>query len=145
MGIIPLLRWKMSLWNSVVILVCLRMVLASSADVPTWKCQCGENGVFARFGASITLIGAKTTVHHNCTKGRSHCYGLTVEGSPSTIQLVSPLTKEEVSVDNGGFCKFIKATGGVASGNWGGKWGADLHQTKTIGVDPPTNNCCVCC
>jgi hypothetical protein len=107
--------------------------------------QCGENGVFARFGASITLIGAKTTVHHNCTKGRSHCYGLTVEGSPSTIQLVSPLTKEEVSVDNGGFCKFIKATGGVASGNWGGKWGADLHQTKTIGVDPPTNNCCVCC
>tara|TARA_B110000858_G_scaffold16654_1_gene16816 strand:- start:168 stop:779 length:612 start_codon:yes stop_codon:yes gene_type:complete len=34
----PLLRWTMSLWNSVVVMVWLRLVLASSADVPTWKC-----------------------------------------------------------------------------------------------------------
>ena len=31
--------------------------------------QCGRSGVAASDGASITLIGAKTTVHHNCTEG----------------------------------------------------------------------------
>ena len=40
--------------------------------------------------------------------------------SSSTIQLVSPLTKEQVSTDNGG------------GGNWGAEYGADLHQIKTI-------------
>jgi hypothetical protein len=70
--------------------------------------QCGWSGVSASDGASITLIGAKTTVHHNCTAGGSHDYGLKVYGSSSsTIQLVSPLTKEQVSLDNGG------------GGNWG--------------------------
>ena len=39
---IPLLRWKMSLWNSVVSVVWLRRVLASSEDVPTWKCANAE-------------------------------------------------------------------------------------------------------
>ena len=65
--------------------------------------QCEWGGVFACRGASITLIGAKTTVHHNSTRGYSNQYGLTVYGSSSaTIQLVSPLTKEQVSLDNGG-------------------------------------------
>ena len=71
--------------------------------------HCGGSGVDAYDGASITLIGAKTKVHDNCTKGNSSSYGLAVHGSssfssiaPSTIQLVSPLTKEEVSTDNGG-------------------------------------------
>ena len=54
--------------------------------------QCGMSGVVASNGASITLIGAKTTVHHNCTKGDSDDYGLKVAGSTSSIQLVSPLT-----------------------------------------------------
>jgi hypothetical protein len=53
--------------------------------------QCGWSGVSADDGASIALIGAKTTVHHNCTKGRSDTYGLAVYGASSTIQLVSPL------------------------------------------------------
>jgi hypothetical protein len=83
--------------------------------------QCGESGVGAYEGASITLIGAKTTVHHNSTKGRSDCYGLQVyASSSSTIQLVSPLTKEQVSLDNGG------------GGNWGAECGGDIHQIKTI-------------
>jgi hypothetical protein len=84
--------------------------------------QCGQSGVVASIGASITLIGAKTTVHHNCTKGLSHYYGLLVSSSSSsTIQLVAPLTKEQVSVDNGG------------GGNWGAiGYGGDINQIKTI-------------
>jgi hypothetical protein len=83
--------------------------------------QCGMSGVAASRGASITLIGAKTTVHHNCTKGYSTLYGLIVFGSSSsTIQLVSPLTKEQVSLDNGG------------GGNWGAPYGGDINQIKTI-------------
>ena len=82
--------------------------------------QCGWSGVVASIGASITLIGAKTTVHHNCTQGRGHHYGLNASfSSLSTIQLVSPLTKEQVAVDNGG------------GGNWGANGGV-LHQIKTI-------------
>jgi hypothetical protein len=82
--------------------------------------QCGYSGVSAYNGASITLIGAKTTVHHNSTIGVSGTYGLGVYNSPfSTIQLVSPLTKEQISLDNGG------------SGNWGA-YNADINQIKTI-------------
>ena len=83
--------------------------------------QCGWSGVIAADGASITLVGAKTTVHHNCTQGDSDYYGLQVNDSSScTIQLVSPLAKEQVSHDNGG------------GGNWGARWGGDLNQIKTI-------------
>jgi hypothetical protein len=85
--------------------------------------QCGCSGVLASEGGSITLIGAKTVVHHNCTKGNSDGdeYGLKVEdSSSSTIQLVSPLTKKHVSIDNGG------------GGNWGAEDGGDIHQIKTI-------------
>ena len=110
-----LLRWKMSSWNIVVLLVWLQRVLKSSVD-------CGGCGVVAEWVGSITLIGAKMTVHHNCTYGRSWCYGLYVWGSSSTIQLVSPLTKEQVAIDNGG------------GGNWGTDeaWGGDISQIKTI-------------
>ena len=77
--------------------------------------QCEWSGVGADDGASIILIGAKTTVHHNCTKGESDDYGLKVfRSSSSTIQLVPPLKKEQVATDNGG------------GGNWGG--GADINQ-----------------
>jgi hypothetical protein len=72
--------------------------------------QCGLSGVLATNGASITLIGAKTTVHHNCTTRTIPAYGLTVMDYYSTIQLVSPLTKEQVSLDNSG------------GANWGGSY-----------------------
>jgi hypothetical protein len=53
--------------------------------------HCGCSGVCASNGASITLIGAKTTVHHNCTRGDSRLWGLQVFGSSSsTIHLLSP-------------------------------------------------------
>jgi nascent polypeptide-associated complex subunit alpha len=92
--------------------------------------KCGGSGVGASGGASITLIGAKTTVHHNCTMGGSDEYGLKVYGldvyssfsvfaCASTIQLVSPLTKEDVSINNGG------------GGNWGAVNGGDINQIKT--------------
>ena len=135
-------------------------------------CQCGEDGVSASDGASVTLIGAKTAVHHNCTRlwmwevsklackrrtadeqkrmeeickqilGKQYnvcslngltimciertqvegCqYGLDVTGSSSsTIQLVFPLTKEQVAIDNGG------------AGNWGARCGGDINQIKTV-------------
>ena len=88
-----------------------------------WR-ECRIVGRFADAfnGGSITLIGAKTTVHHNNTDGDSDEYGLKVVGSSSaTIQLVSPLTKEHVSIDNAG------------GGNWGADMGdADINQIKTI-------------
>ena len=86
--------------------------------------QCGNSGVCADGGGSITLIGSKTTVHDNCTKGFIDTYGLVVGSSPSsTIQLVSPLTKETVSINNGG------------GGNWGAASGADVNNLiKTIDV-----------
>ena len=83
-------------------------------------CQCGMSGVVAEFGGSITLIGDKTKVHDNCTKGKSGAYGLKVYNANTTIQLVSPLTKEQVSTDNGG------------GDNWGAVFGGDINQIKTI-------------
>ena len=81
--------------------------------------QCELSGMLAYRGASITLIGAKTTVHNNCTKGDSDRYGLHVGGN-STIQLVYPLTKEGVSVGN------------VGGGDYGAGGDADINQIKTI-------------
>jgi hypothetical protein len=83
--------------------------------------QCGQSGVLAYMGGSITLVGAKTMVHHNCTKGGSDSFGLGVYGfSSPTIQLVSPLTKKQVAKNNGG------------GGNWGAKYGGNINQIKTI-------------
>ena len=82
--------------------------------------QCPLSGITASHGASITLIGAKTSVHNNCTDEWSDDYGLKVRRSSSTIQLVHPLTKNIVSTDNAG------------GGNWGATFGGDIHQIKTI-------------
>jgi hypothetical protein len=90
--------------------------------------QCGFSGVSVSYYGSITLIGAKTTVHHNCTigrrdstTGRHEDYGLKVKQcSSATIQLVSPLTKEQVSLDNGG------------GGNWGVVYPAKIKQIRSI-------------
>ena len=79
-------------------------------------------------GGSITLIGQNTAVYDNSTKGDKDQFGLRVSDSPSsTIQLVHPLTKEDVSTDNKG------------GGNWGAddsgandSGDADINQIKTI-------------
>jgi hypothetical protein len=94
--------------------------------------QCGLSGVAVAKGASITLIGAKTMVHHNCTDGMDWSYGMTVIDSCSTIQLVSPLTKEKVAIDNGG------------GGNWGAYRGGDLNQIKTIAATTTSSSSVPC-
>ncbi len=83
--------------------------------------QCRGSGVVAATGASITLIGAKTSVHNNCTNLGRNDYGLKVYNfNSSTIQLVFPLTKQTVSKNNGG------------GGNWGAYLGAEVNLIKTI-------------
>ena len=94
-------------------------VVARCTNVEVRKCAL--SGITASHGGSIRLVGAKTTVHHNCTDGWSDDYGLKVRrSSSSTIQLVHPLTKNIVSTDNAG------------GGNWGATYGGDIHQIKTI-------------
>ena len=85
--------------------------------------QCGKSGVLAGKGGSMTLIGAKTKVHENCTTRnysvyRRHC-GLTLVGL-STIHLVSPLTREIVSINN------------TLGHNWGARKGGNIDQIKTV-------------
>ena len=82
--------------------------------------QCSESGVYAYNGGSITLMDAKTTVHHNNTSGDSYEFGLYLEGTNSKIQLVHPLTKESVATNNQG------------GGNWGAYDGADSNGIHTI-------------
>ena len=50
------------------------------------------------YGGLMTIDGNATTIHHNCTYGG--CYGLSTSSS-SSIHLVSPLTKEMISTNNG--------------------------------------------
>jgi len=118
--------------DDVLVEKCVYGVLATGTGV-VGRCtnvevrQCKWSGVVARMGASITLVGPKTTVHHNCTRGDSNDYGLKVSFSASsTIQLVSPLTKKQVSTDNGG------------GGNWGAAYGdGDINSIKTISQEAP--------
>jgi hypothetical protein len=66
-----------------------------------------ESGVIVLDGL-IKMNGSGTSIHNNVTSGSRHCYGLYTNSS-SSIHLVSPLTKESVSINNGG------------GGNFGGK------------------------
>ena len=52
-------------------------------------------------GGLMTIDGNGTTIYHNCTDG-SWCYGLHTYDSSSSIHLVSPLTIETISKNNGG-------------------------------------------
>jgi Skp family chaperone for outer membrane proteins len=53
-------------------------------------------------GGLITMMGSGTSIHNNGTSGNSSYYGLCTWNSSSSIHLVSPLTKESVSINNGG-------------------------------------------
>jgi len=86
-------------------------VEAYGADISCDDLQvvgCGGSGVYASINATITLSGQGTSIQGNVTKGESYSYGLYAYNSSSNIQLVLPLTKEEISTNNGG------------GGNWGG-------------------------
>ena len=60
-----------------------------------------NNGVYVQ-GGLITMNGSGTSIHNNVTGGDSDYYGLRTWDSSSSIHLVSPLTKESVSINNGG-------------------------------------------
>ena len=87
---------------------------ATGADITCDDLQvmgCGESGVCAGANATITLSGQSTSIQGNVTRGYSWeygCYGLEAYSSSSSIHLVHPLTKEQISKKNGG------------GGNWGG-------------------------
>ena len=87
-------------------------VAASGADITCDDLQvvgCGYSGVRAYNNATITLSGHGTSIQGNGTKGHSDYYGLHAYSSSSFIHLVHPLTKEQISKNNGG------------GGNWGGE------------------------
>jgi len=88
-------------------------------------CQCRQSGMVASNGGSITIMGTKTTctVHDNC-KRHKYDYGLQVSSRGSKIYLISPLTKEIVSINNGG--------GGNYGVSHGGSGDGDIDQIKTV-------------
>jgi hypothetical protein len=60
-----------------------------------------RSGVISVLGGLITMKGSGTSIHNNVTGGDSRQYGLCTSSSAS-IHLVSPLTKENISINNGG-------------------------------------------
>ena len=86
-------------------------VYANGADISCDDLQvvgCGMSGVYAYTKSTITLSGQGTSIQENGTNGENYHYGLKAHTSSSNIQLVLPLTKEQISTNNGG------------GGNWGG-------------------------
>ena len=98
---------------------------------------CGKSGVVANYKAIITLSGEGTSIQGNGLLrpedvephfnyryriGYRIYYGLHANGSSSKLQLVVPLTKEQVSTNNGG------------GGNWGGDKGSTIDQVDNDGV-----------
>ena len=99
-------------------------VLAHGVDVTCNDLQvigCGLSGVYADRNSSITLSGEGTSIVGNVTKGISRCLGLDAVSGRSKIQLVAPLTKEDISKNNGG------------GGNWGGK--GTIEQVRSLSYD----------
>ena len=87
-------------------------VIAYGADITCDDLQvigCGKSGVCAYNIATITLSGHGTSIQGNVTTGDSSSYGLNARSSSSSIHLVPPLTKKQISKKNGG------------GGNWGGR------------------------
>ena len=80
-------------------------VLANSGIISCDDLQvvgCGESGVIATNSATITLSGQGTSIQRNVTRGNIYHYGLYTDSSSDHIHLVHPLTKEEISTNNGG-------------------------------------------
>ena len=70
--------------------------------------------------ATITLSGQGTSIQRNGTKGISDDYGLDAFSYSDNIHLVHPLTKEQISTNNGG------------GRNWGGS--GTIEQVDHDGV-----------
>ena len=69
---------------------------------------CGHSGVVVCSGGTVKLSGETTRIEGNVTNGNSNHYGLTARHSSSKIQIVTPLTKDTISINN------------VGGRNWGG-------------------------
>ena len=71
---------------------------------------CGYSGVLAQNSGTVKLSGENTRIEGNVTSGDSNHYGLHTYAynASSKIQIVTPLTKDTISINNGG------------GGNWGG-------------------------
>jgi parallel beta-helix repeat protein len=78
-----------------------------------------ESGLKVVYGGLMTIDGDGTSIHHNCTDGHSRSYGLdTGIYLPGSIHLVSSLTIETISKNNGGsFLNYLFGGGN----NYGGK------------------------
>ena len=74
--------------------------------------QCRFSGFVAYDGSCITLRGERTSVTENATDENGAGYGLDACGSSSVITLISPLTKERVSRNNGGGRNWKTENGG---------------------------------
>jgi hypothetical protein len=61
-----------------------------------------QSGLTVWGGGLMTIDGNGTTIHHNCTDGRSGDYGLDTGSTSSSIHLASSLTIETISKNNGG-------------------------------------------
>ena len=94
-------------------------VCAKGADISCEDIQVVGSGLSGMIvqNATITLSGQGTSIHGNVTTGMSDDYGLKtyailrrfgVTYDSSNIHLVFPLSKEQISTNNGG------------GGNWGG-------------------------
>ena len=85
-------------------------MVANGADITCDDLQvigCGGSGVCASYGGTVKLSGETTRIEGNVTRTSNH-YGLWAYQSSSTIQIVTPLTKDTISFSNSG------------GGNWGG-------------------------
>jgi len=63
---------------------------------------CTHSGVLAQYGGTVKLSGENTRIEGNVTSGDSGSYGLWARYSSSKIQIVTPLTKDTISINNGG-------------------------------------------
>ena len=69
------------------------------------NCQvtnCWMSGISPNWESTIEIEGEESRINNNCTKRKRGHYGLYANDLSSSIHLLSPLTKEDVSTNNNG-------------------------------------------
>ena len=82
--------------------------------------QCGGSGIFCMENALVEVEGRRTVVQGNVTDRASNQYGLRTQYDTSFIHLLSPLTKESVSINNHGGRNYINGRNFSNGQNYGG-------------------------